>query len=391
MKTPHRYLLALASIPSLLLAVYAPIPEQDQGKALTTRISSAISHDSNIFGSATNEIDSTVYNLNGALDFNSSVSDQTFLSLGYELNLDRMVDRPGKKTLDSHIFDGRLAHKFSEASNIDITENYQISKNPQSLLAGVPLNTDQSFKNNQFNARLATAIGPKGTAVFKYRNMLFNYDNAGLSALLDRTENLAGVELGFAYLPETKLVGEYRYMDIAYDSLSTIRDKRSNFFMAGFDHNPGKELTVSGRLGVENRAREGEPDVNGPYAELSVRYNYADASYLSAGYGYSLEESSDTTRFNDAKVNRFFCNVQHRITPLVIASGSVTYEPSQQQARVGFKDIDEKTTRFGAGLSWLPTKNWLVGVTIDVDRVSSDDVNREQDRTRFGVNARFTF
>jgi long-subunit fatty acid transport protein len=54
-------------------------------------------------------------------------------------------------------------------------------------------------------------------------------------------------------------------------------------------------------------------------------------------------------------------------------------------------DIDEDTTRFGLGLNWLPNKNWMVGASLDVDRVSSGDRNREQDRTRFGVNARYSF
>ncbi|NBR59374.1 MAG: hypothetical protein EBT89_09495, partial [Opitutaceae bacterium] len=108
-----------ALMPSLVWAVYAPIPEQEQGKALTYRLGSAIYQDSNIFGGATGEISSLVYNLNGALSYNGSLSDQTFASAAYELNNDHVVDRPGKQNLTSHILNARLAHAFSPATSLD--------------------------------------------------------------------------------------------------------------------------------------------------------------------------------------------------------------------------------------------------------------------------------
>jgi long-subunit fatty acid transport protein len=91
-------------------------------------------------------------------------------------------------------------------------------------------------------------------------------------------------------------------------------------------------------------------------------------------------------------VNRFFVNLQHRLTGNLTASGSLTYEPSQLQGRPAVHaDTDEKTTRFGLGLSWQPDKNWSVSGTYDLDDVNSDDVNRGQNRSRYGVSARYTF
>ena len=137
MRTLLRFALPLMVGPTLASAVYAPIPEQEQGKALTFRLGASAYQDSNIFGGATGEISSMVYNFNGAISYNGSVDDQTFASASYELSNDHIVDRPGKKNLTSHTFNARLAHSFSPATNIDLSAAYNIAKNPLSLLNGV--------------------------------------------------------------------------------------------------------------------------------------------------------------------------------------------------------------------------------------------------------------
>ena len=95
--------------------------------------------------------------------------------------------------------------------------------------------------------------------------------------------------------------------------------------------------------------------------------------------------------YDDTKVNRFFCNVQHALSPLVVASGSVTYEPSVLQGRRGLPNVDETTTRFGLALSYLPGKNWRFTASYDYDNVDSDDPARGQNRERVGVNGSYAF
>jgi predicted porin len=378
-------------MPAIALAIYAPIPEQEQGKALTYRLGASAYHDSNIFGAATGEIGSMVYNLTAAISYNGSLDDQTFTSAAYELSNDNMVDRPGQKNLTSHTLTARLAHSFSPVTNIDLSGLLAISKNPQSLLAGVPLNTDQSLKREELDARYTTAPGQKTGLVVKYRFVNFSYDNATLGAQLDRKENLAGLELSYALLPETKLVGEYRYQSVDYDIGGATKNKKSNYLMGGVDYNPGKQTLVSARAGFEDRHRSSASNTTAPYVELSARYTYAEGSFLATGYTYTLEESSDVVNFTDTKVNRFFVNVQHRVSGAITASCSLTYEPSQLQGRGTHVDVDEKTTRLGLGLSWLPTKNWTLSGTYDLDEVNSDAANRDQHRERAGVSARYTF
>eukprot|EP01031_Cornospumella_fuschlensis_P009072 gene9072-11145_t len=108
---------------------------------------------------------------------------------------------------------------------------------------------------------------------------------------------------------------------------------------------------------------------------------------------FTLEETSDTARFTDSKVNRVFASVQHRVTPLIVASGSLTFESTVLHGRRSSAqvNIDEKTTRGGAALTYLPTKNWTVSASYDVDRVTSGDRAREMVRHRVGVSASYSF
>src|SRR4051812_46746822 len=188
-------------------AVYAPIPDQEQGKDLTISAKGGVSYDSNLFGAATGAIGSMIYELSPSIVYNASVTDQTFVAGSYELTLSQFDNRPGDKLLDSHNVMLRAAHAFSKATNIDLIDIFMISRNPESLLAGVPLNPDQSFTRNQFDARFVTPITAKIGLTAKARSVLYSYRNATLGRSLDRTENVYGLSPEYGILPELKAVG----------------------------------------------------------------------------------------------------------------------------------------------------------------------------------------
>ncbi|MDB6128890.1 MAG: hypothetical protein JWM35_2786 [Verrucomicrobia bacterium] len=372
-------------------AVYAPIPEQEQGKEWTVNLRADVSHDDNIFGAATGAISSTVYEFAPKISFHASVTDQTFLSASYELILDHFTDRPGDKTLDSHNLNARLAHAFSAETTIDLSDDYSIAKNPESLLAGIPINTDQSYKRNEFNGRFSTSLQAKLGGSVKFRSVNYRYDNGVLATSLDRTENLYGLAGTYDIVPEMKAVGEYRHETIDYRTGGSNKDKQTDFLIGGVDYAVAKSLTASARLGYQWRHRDNERSASAPYAEFSVKHDYAPGSYVSAGYVYTYEETSNVLIYNDTRVNRFFANIQHAISPLLVASASVDYEPSVLQGRRGFSNQDETTTRVGLALSYLPTKNWTVTAHFDRDKVDSGDTSRDQKRERFGLGATYAF
>ncbi len=372
-------------------AAYAPIPTTDSGKDLTVSVSAAMTHDSNIFGSATDAIDSLVYRLTPKALYAVSVTDQTFVSASYALSIDQFENRPGDKTLVGHDVMARIAHAFSTVTTLSLTDSFVVTKNPESLLAGIPVNTDQSYQRNQFDALFSTAPTQKLGVTLKGRSMLYDYRSGPLGRSLDRSENLFGVAGDYAVLPEVKVVAEYRHQAVSYRSLSDNKDKRSDLFLTGADYAPGPKVSASGRLGVEFRRRSSERSTTVPYAEFSGRYAFGEQSFVSGGYIYTLEESSDVARFTDTQVNRFFVNAQRPLTPRIVASGSATFEPSQLKGRRGQRDLDEETTRLGAALTYLAMKNWSVAATYDFDDVTSEDRARKQVRHRAGVSATYAF
>ena len=379
----------LAAVPAW--AVYAPIPEQEQGKEWTVTLNAGLSHDSNIFGSQTGAISSMVYEFAPKIAFNASLSDQTFASASYGLTIDHYDNRPGDKTLDSHDLAAQLDHAFSTVTTVHFTDGYSIVRNPQSLLSGVTLNTDQSFKRNAFDARFETNLAPQFGAAMKFQAVNYAYDDNTLATELDHAEYLYGLSGTYDVLPELKAVGEFRHSDILYDNGGSTKDKHSEFLIGGVDYEVAKKLTASGRLGYEWRRRSGEDNAQAPYVQLSLKYDYDLQSFVSAGYVYTFEENSDVTNYNDTKVNRLFLNVQHAFSPLLVASGSVDYEPSQLQGRRGVANADETTTRFGLALTYLPAKNWRITASHDYDNISSDVPARGQNRERTGLSATYTY
>jgi hypothetical protein len=400
MTTLHRALIFCGSLLAMRLgAAYAPVPEQEQGKDLTVSIKAGIAHDSNLFGTPRNEVSTAVFTLAPHVTYNRSLTDQTFFSGAYGLTLDHFVDRPGDKTLDSHDASLRLAHAFTKSTTLDVTDLFSVVRNPEALLPGVAatlpgavLNPDQSFTRNQLDGRLDTTLAPKIGLGVKARTTLFDYRNDDLGRNLNRTENLYGLSSNYAILPEVKGVAEYRHQDVFYKKQGReLKNKRSDYLMAGADYFVAKKMSVSGRLGAEWRNRAAGGDATTPYVELSGRYNYTETSFVVAGYAYTFEETSDIARFSDSKVHRFFANVQHALTPLIVASGSFSYEPAQLQGRAPQKDIDEDTVRLGAALNYLPTKNWVLTASYDHDRVWSGIDTRELKRDRVGVYAVYSF
>jgi hypothetical protein len=372
-------------------AVYAPIPEQDQGKAWSVSLTAGVSDDSNIFAASSGAIDSVIYMVSPKVSFNESVTDQTFLSASYQLTLDHFDNRPGEQNLDSHDVEARVAHAFTKETTLDVSDAFMINRNPAAALSGLQINTDQSYQSNEANGRFTTSLTPQIGLTLKARSMLYDYYNAKLGTSLDRTENLYGVSGDYAIQPDLKGNFEYRHETINYRDESDNKDKTSDFLLVGEDYNVGEKLTLSSRVGVEYRKRDEERSATSPYIELSTRYAYAQGSFIAAGYLSTFEESSNVLLYTDEHVNRFFVNVQHAVTTLITVSGSVDYEPSRLDGRRGLPNADETTEHVGFAVSYIPTKNWLISGTYDYDNDTSDDQTRQYTRNRYGVNATYSF
>ncbi len=372
-------------------AVYAPVPEQEQGKDLSVEIEAGVTYNSNIFGAATDAIGSVVFELSPKVILNSSLTEDTFFSGVFNPTLDYFDNRPGEKTVYSQAISGKLAHAFSRSSVVELSDAYSYDQNPEALLNGLPVNSDQTLQSNEFDARYTVAPTENLGLVLKARSVYYDYISAALGDELNRFENLYGIESDYTLLPDLKAAGEYRHQDVDYSDDPSDKNKHSDFLMAGFDYDVGPKLSVSARLGGEYRHREGLSDETSPYAELSAKYDYAKGSFVSVGYTYSLEETSNPLLFSDEKVNRMFVNVQHAFTALIVGSASIDYEPAILIGLPGQANIDEDSTHAGCALTYLATKNWKATASYDYDFVDSGIANRGLDRSRVSLSTTVAF
>src|ERR1700685_501501 len=134
-------------------AVYAPIPEAEQGKDFSLSLMSGISYNTNIFGSATDAVGSFDFVVSPKIVFNSSLTDQTFFSATFQPSLDYLPNRPGSEVLYSQVVDARIAHSFSKTSVVDLTDALSYDQTPEASVNGAPVNTNQTLLSNQFDGR----------------------------------------------------------------------------------------------------------------------------------------------------------------------------------------------------------------------------------------------
>ena len=224
-------------------AVYAPIPDQEQGKDLTVSSRPGITYNSNIFGAATSPIGSVVYEVSPKVTWNTSVTDQTFFSASFHPTLDYFDNRPGKKT---RLQPGdRRARGPRLLQDLDAGPERRLFLQPEP--GGAPERRRRSIRTRRSRATSSTGASRSR----RRRSSAWSSRPAACTSTtrtrrsgtqLNRFENLYGAEADFTLLPDVKLAGEYRHQDVDYSNNASTNNKHSDFLMAGFDYAAGPKM-----------------------------------------------------------------------------------------------------------------------------------------------------
>lgn len=386
--------LALTGLVSQALAVYAPIPEQEQGNAFSGSLTGGVYYDSNIFGSQDGRVSSVVGEIRPHADYNQSLTDQTFFSVDYDLQVLIFANRPGSDdVITNNRLNARVDHTFAPNLFASISDSFAYIQNPESaVIAGAPLQTDQSYFFNRVELAADWDVTEIWSLGAKYRNQFWFYDDNALANQLDRVMHTAGIDAGYVFLPELTLVGEYRFEFNDYCDNSPPKDSLSNFILAGLDYNLAERLMLMLRGGAELRVRFDNPNRNSPYGEVTAVYELTERSYISGALTYGIFETTDTSQFLDQENLDAQLNIEYFITPLIAVSGSAFYQYAQLNGRPWVAaDANEYTYRAGVGITFLPTDNWAIWIDYDYDFVDSQVNGRNQVRNRVGGYARYTF
>ncbi|WP_309383466.1 hypothetical protein [Cerasicoccus frondis] len=385
--------LTLIAATPALFAVYAPIPSQEKGEAFSGSLATGVYYDSNIFGSQNGRVSSVVGEVKPHLDYNQSITDQTFFSANYDLQVLWFENRPGgDDVLANNYLSGQLDHTFAPNIFASVSDFFSYTQNPESaIIAGAPLQTDQSFLFNRVDLQALWNITEIWSLEGKFRNQFWFYDDNNLADQLDRIQYAAGLELGYVFLPELTLVGEYDFEYNDYTNDSPPKSNYSHFVLGGVDYQLAERLVLEARLGAEFRIRESNPNRTSPYGELTAVYQLTERSYVAGAVTYGIFETTDTNSFLDQENLDLQLNFEYFVLPRVALSGSVLYQYAQLNGRTGIADANEYTYRTGVGVTYMITDNWSTWINYDYDNVDSQVVGRSQVRNRVGGYVRYTF
>jgi hypothetical protein len=356
--------------------------------------------------------------------------ENTFIGLSYEYSLQYYEDRA--KYDQSHKFDGRLDHSFSERYRVELNESFVMSREPEVLApsgggaVSFPLRTEGDNIRNQggatFYAQMTELLGLE----IGYGNTFYDYKQDGAfidasgnvvasrSGLLDRDEHLASLNLRWKAMPETEAIFGYQFGLVNFSSReaigtstngigdpepvhSDIRDARSHYLYVGADHRFNPQLNGSIRLGGQynDYYHEGRHSLN-PYADASLTYLYQPGSSIQAGVSHTrtrtdiatVESGSDVT--SDQEVTSAYASINHAITPSLL--GSLLLRGQRGTFFGGTADGDvEWLFLSGVNFAYTINPHLLAEAGYNFDYLRSQQPGRDYHRNRVYIGIRATY
>jgi hypothetical protein len=242
--------------------------------------------------------------------FNHTVND-TALSLSY------VFDWQNYETTDSHsdsshLFNASVKQSFSERYSMQASDSFIIAQEPtvldQSGPVASPLYTRGDNIHNDGTISFTAGLTAKLDLQLSYVNNLYAYQQLGAqvstpndvpsrSALLDRMEQLATVNLNWKIMNDLTGVLGYSYGHEGYTSpeaiiytgtvptvFSRVRDSDSHFFFVGADERFTQQLNGSIRVGGEYLDYyNANADDLSPYVDANLTWTYMADSSAQAG------------------------------------------------------------------------------------------------------------
>jgi hypothetical protein len=288
-----------------------------------------------------------------SVSYHHSDSD-TMLSAIYVYDLQWYQDH-GAPLDQTHQFNARMDHEFSERYKLSLNESFVVSQDPGVLDQAVITQPLRITGNNIRNAAMAdfTAQLTKVLDVHVgYVNSVYAYQvNGGdeapanaypsYSALLDRMDQTGTVDLRWKALPETTAVFGYSFEAINYTSpediifagpygspnyldgpghfVSSIRNDYEHYVFVGVDQSFSPNLNGSIRVGGEliDYYNFGTWNIE-PYVDASLTYQYMAQSTAQIGVKHE-NNSTDVAGFIgtspvlDEESTSVYLSVSHRV------------------------------------------------------------------------------
>jgi hypothetical protein len=343
--------------------------------------------------------------------------DQTFIGASYTYAMRYYFDRNNNRADHSHVVNAKLDHAFSERYKVELSDSFAIAQEPEILNPSsgpitFPLRTEGNNLRNQaninFTAQLTQILGLE----VGYMNTLYDYEQSGLasrSALLDRMEHLASVNLRWQVLPKTVGIFGYQYGQTDYSSNDPIfidpvfgpvsgklRDTRSHYIYAGVDQNINSQLNGSVRVGAQyTDFHKLSQDTWNPYVDGNLTYTYLPGSYLQVGVRHQ-RNSTDVAGGSvagltvDQESTSVYASLSHKITAELTGTLLGQYQHSVFNGGTA-NDLADDFYVVGANLNYQFNPHLSAEAGYNFDRLDSDLGGRSYTRNRGYIGLRATY
>ena len=274
--------------------------------------------------------------------------ERTLFSASYDLTLNYYNERPSEKIDQTHIFDTRLNHRFSERYDVN-AENLFIYSDEPAVVEGGTVDTvvrrgDASGLRNRalidFSGKLTPVVG----FTAGYKNNFRDYTQTGIgsySALLDSVDNRFHLDAQLFRSETTIYFTGYEFGAINYTSSDAIgvgivpglsreeevlvyprtRNTYSHYFYMGTRQAFTRKLSGAVSVGAQYTDYYNANDSTwSPYLDLKANYTYQQSSSAQIGLSVArspadigiVSQGEELTL--DALVGNFYSSISHRFS-----------------------------------------------------------------------------
>lgn len=362
--------------------------------------------------------------------FNHSV-EQTLVAASYVYDL-RWYEKHSVQD-QTHQFNLKLDHEFSERYKLNIGDSFVIAQEPtvldQTVITSplrVPGNNVRNTGNIDFFAELTQLLDfhlgyvNTVTAYQQTEGDVFGDDLGGVagpfpsrSADLDRMDQLIVGDLRWKLLPETTAVTGYQFEHLDYTSpeyiifpapgfagfRANIRNEDDHFGFVGVDQTIAQDLTATIRVGAEyvdyDNAHQDEVS---PYADANLTYTFTPVSYIQAGVKH-VHNSTDVvggfgagaTPVLDEESTAAYLSLSHSMGPLTISALGQAQFSEFQGGGAGFNHQGENFYIAGVNLAYKINPFLVAEAGYNYNRLVSDLADRSYVRNQGYIGLRATY
>jgi len=314
-----------------------------------------------------------------AAAINHSV-ENTLLTASYVYDLKWYENR--SDTDQSHQFNAYLDHEFSERYNLKVNESFVIAQEPTVIdptVVSTPLRVSGNNVRNTGSLDFTASVTKDLDVHLGYANTVYAYQQtarsvigygqdqlfgegagpntpeASRSALLDRMEQLATIDLRWKFTPETTGILGYQYGHTDFTApeyiifptspygnpspyngpagnqgwMANSRNSDSDFIYVGTDHSFTPDLNASVRTGVQYVDYYNVHDSRlSPYADSSLTYQYQQGCAAQLGVKHVHNPTDVVGSFGagtsnpvlDEETTAIYLSDSHKLTDRLTAS-----------------------------------------------------------------------